>query len=88
MVRPAARRDRNGIRRARPSRTSATDPKTRPLKTLERVLSKAGVGSVDMHRDRVRLDDTPLEPRERLYVLLYKWRLLTHGEVAALRAVD
>ena len=98
MVRPVARRDRNGIRRARPSRTSATDPKKRPLKTLERVLSKAGVGSrvearawvragrvkvngsitrdpdqwVDMHRDRVRFDDTPLEPRERLYVLLYK----------------
>ena len=74
------------------------DAKKRPLKTLERVLSKAGVGSrvearawvragrvkvngtvsrdpdqwVDMHRDRVRLDDKPLQPRERLYVLLYK----------------
>jgi pseudouridine synthase len=72
--------------------------KKRPLKTLERVLSKAGVGSrvearawvhagrvkvngrvtrdpdqwVDMHRDRVRFDDKPLQPRERLYVLLYK----------------
>jgi 23S rRNA pseudouridine2605 synthase len=70
----------------------------RPLKTLERVLSKAGVGSrtearawvaqgrvkvngtitrdpdrwIDMHRDRVRLDDKPLEPRARVYVLLYK----------------
>jgi pseudouridine synthase len=70
----------------------------RPLKTLERVLSKAGVGSrtearswvhagrvtvngrdtrnpdqwVDMQRDRVRLDGKPLEPRERVYVLLYK----------------
>ena len=74
-----------------------TDVK-RPLKTLERVLSKAGVGSrtearawvaqgrvkvngtitrdpdrwIDMHRDRVRLDDKPLEPRARVYVLLYK----------------
>jgi pseudouridine synthase len=70
----------------------------RPLKTLERVLSKAGVGSrvearswihagrvkvngkltrnpdqwVDLARDRVRLDDTPLVARERRYVLLYK----------------
>ena len=70
----------------------------RPLKTLERVLSKAGIGSrvearawvqagrvkvngkltrdpdqwIDMHRDRVRFDDKPLERRERLYVLLYK----------------
>ena len=74
-----------------------TDAK-RPLKTLERVLSKAGVGSrtearawvaqgrvkvngmvtrdpdrwIDMQRDRVRLDDKPLEVRERVYVLLYK----------------
>ena len=73
-------------------------PNKRPLKTLERVLSKAGVGSrtearawvregrvkvngkiardpdlwIDMDRDRVRLDDKPLEPRERVYVLLYK----------------
>lgn len=72
--------------------------KKRPLKTLERVLSKAGVGSrtdargwiaagrvtvngkisrdpdqwIDMERDRVRLDNRPLEARERLYVLLYK----------------
>jgi 23S rRNA pseudouridine2605 synthase len=70
----------------------------RSLKTLERVLSKAGVGSrtdargwiaegrvkvngkvtrdpdqwIDMERDRVRLDNRPLEARERLYVLLYK----------------
>ena len=73
-------------------------PKKRPLKTLERVLSKAGVGSrtearswvhagrvtvngrptqnpdqwVDMERDRVRFDNEPLKPRERVYVLLYK----------------
>jgi len=72
--------------------------KKRPLKTLERVLSKAGVGSrtearawvaqgrvkvngtitrdpdqwIDMRRDRLRLDDQPLETRERVYVLLYK----------------
>lgn len=71
---------------------------TRPLKTLERVLSKAGLGSrtearawvaegrvkvngrvtrdpdrwIDMQRDHVRFDDTPLAPRERVYVLLYK----------------
>jgi pseudouridine synthase len=68
------------------------------MKTLERVLSKAGVGSrvearrwvhagrvkvngkvtrnpdhwIDMERDRVRLDDKPLEARGRVYVLLYK----------------
>jgi len=72
--------------------------KKRPLKTLERVLSKAGIGSrtdargwiaagrvkvngtvtrdpdrwIDMERDRVRLDNRPLEARERVYVLLYK----------------
>jgi pseudouridine synthase len=70
----------------------------RPLKTLERVLSKAGVGSrvdarrwigsgrvkvnghvvrdpdhwVDMQRDHVRVDGKPLQPRARIYVLLYK----------------
>ena len=70
----------------------------RQLKTLERVLSKAGVGSrtearawiadgrvkvngrvirdpdhwIDMRRDRVRFDGRPLEPREHVYVLLYK----------------
>jgi 23S rRNA pseudouridine2605 synthase len=70
----------------------------RPLKTLERVLSKAGAGSrvdarrligagrvkvngqvvrdpdswVDMERDRVRLDGKPLQPRARIYLLLYK----------------
>lgn len=70
----------------------------RPLKTLERVLSKAGVGSrvdarrivgdgrvqvngrvvrdpdqwVDMARDRVRLDGKPLQPRDKIYLLLYK----------------
>lgn len=74
------------------------DAKKRPLKTLERVLSKAGVGSrvearrwihagrvkvngtvvrdpdywVDMECDRVRFDDRPLKPRERIYLLLYK----------------
>lgn len=74
------------------------DARKRPLKTLERVISKAGLGSrtearrwihqrrvrvngavienpdawVDMGRDRVSMDDKPLEVRERLYVLLYK----------------
>jgi 23S rRNA pseudouridine2605 synthase len=68
-----------------PTRAAAST-RERPLKTLERVLSKAGVGSrvearswihagrvkvngkltrnpdqwVDLARDRVRLDDTPL----------------------------
>lgn len=72
--------------------------KKRPLKTLDRVLSKAGVGSrtearawiaqgrvkvngkpirdpdrwIDMVRDHVRLDNRPLEARERVYLLLYK----------------
>ena len=71
---------------------------TRRLKTLDRVLSKAGAGSrvdaagwvragrvkvngrivrdpdhwVDMERDLVRLDGKPLEPRARIYLLLYK----------------
>ena len=70
----------------------------RPLKTLERVLSKAGLGSrvearswihagrvkvngkivrdpdrwIDMERDRVSVDDEPLERRDRIYLLLYK----------------
>lgn len=74
------------------------DARKRPLKTLERVISKAGLGSrtearrwihqrrvrvngavvenpdawIDMGRDRVAVDDRPLERRERLYVLLYK----------------
>ena len=74
------------------------ESKKRPLKTLERVLSKAGVGSrtearswvhagrvtvnealthdpdrwIDMERDRVRLDGARIEPRDRLYLLVYK----------------
>jgi len=70
----------------------------RPLKTLERVISKAGLGSrvdarrwigdgrvavngvavrdpdrwIDLERDRVSIDDRPLEARERVYLLLYK----------------
>jgi pseudouridine synthase len=69
-----------------------------PTKTLERVLSKAGVGSrvdarrwihegrvgvngrvvrnpdewIDFERDRVTFDGRPLEPKERVYLLLYK----------------
>jgi pseudouridine synthase len=70
----------------------------RPKKTLERVLSKAGLGSrtearkwigagrvkvngrviqtpdhwVDFARDKVTLDGRPVEPEEKLYLLLYK----------------
>ena len=70
----------------------------RPLKTLERVISKAGLGSrvdarrwvedgrvavngvtvrdpdrwIDLERDRVSIDERPLEAAERLYLLLYK----------------
>jgi 23S rRNA pseudouridine2605 synthase len=70
----------------------------RPLKTLERVLSKAGVGSrsearkwigacrvkvngrvvespdawIDLERDRVTLDDKPLQSEERIYLLMHK----------------
>jgi pseudouridine synthase len=68
------------------------------MKTLERVLSKAGLGSrvearrwihagrvkvdgtivrnpdhwVELQRDRVTFDDTPLKARDRIYLLLYK----------------
>ena len=70
----------------------------RPLKTLDRVLSKAGAGSrtearkwigtgrvavngkliqtpdhwVDIERDRVTFDGTPLRREEKRYLLLYK----------------
>jgi len=70
----------------------------RPLKTLDRVLSKAGLGSrtdarkwigagrvkvngrviqtpdhwVDLERDSVTLDDEPIRPGEKIYLLLYK----------------
>jgi len=73
-------------------------PGKRPLKTLERVLSKAGLGSrtdarkwigagrvkvngkliqtpdhwVDLGRDKVTLDEKPVQAREKLYLLLYK----------------
>lgn len=45
MRRPAARRERSAAGRPRQSARLAKDAKKRPLKTLERVLSKAGVGS-------------------------------------------
>ena len=80
-----------------PSGAPVTTPQ-RPIKTLERVLSKAGVGSrvdarrwihagrvavngeivrnpdqwVDLEFDRVQFDGCPLQPRERVYLLLYK----------------
>jgi 23S rRNA pseudouridine2605 synthase len=70
----------------------------RPLKTLDRVLSKAGLGSrtearkwigtgrvkvngklvqnpehwVDFARDKVTLDDRPVQAGEKIYLLLYK----------------
>ena len=70
----------------------------RPLKTLERVLSKVGLGSrtdartwigagrvkvngrvvqnadqwVDLERDKVTLDDKPVQPGKKVYLLLYK----------------
>jgi pseudouridine synthase len=70
----------------------------RPSQTLERTMSKAGVGSrtearrwiharrvtvngrvienpdhgVDPRRDRIRFDGRPLEPKARVYILLYK----------------
>jgi len=73
-------------------------PGDRPLKTLERVLSKAGVGSrsearrwiaagrvtvndkpikdpdhwVDLERDRISFDGTPLGSAKRVYLLLHK----------------
>jgi len=73
-------------------------PGKRPLKTLDRVLSKAGLGSrtdarkwiaagrvkvngrliqtpdhwVDLERDSVTLDDQPIRPGEKIYLLLYK----------------
>jgi len=73
-------------------------PGNRPLKTLERVLSKAGLGSrtearrwvgegrvkvngrvagdpdrwVDLERDRITVDDRPLEQAALTYLLLYK----------------
>ena len=76
----------------------APPPGNRPLKTLERVLSKAGLGSrtearswigarrvsvngrvienpdhwVDLERDDVTFDGKPLEPVERVYLLLNK----------------
>lgn len=76
----------------------APPPGDRPLKTLERVLSKAGVGSrsearkwigagrvkvngrvegdpnrwVDLERDRITLDDKPLEKAAATYLLLHK----------------
>ncbi|PYQ27218.1 MAG: rRNA pseudouridine synthase [Acidobacteria bacterium] len=76
----------------------ARPPGDRPLKTLERALSKAGLGSrsearrwvgegrvkvngrvagdpdhwVDLERDRITVDDKPLEQTALTYLLLYK----------------
>lgn len=82
----------------RVSTVKAPPPGDRPLKTLERVLSKAGLGSrsearrwvgegrvkvngrvagdpdqwIDLERDRISVDDRPLEQTARSYLLLYK----------------
>jgi len=74
------------------------DQASRRIKTLERVFSKAGIGSrtdarswigagrvrvngkvvahpdywVDLDRDKVTLDNKPLKPEQKRYVLLYK----------------
>lgn len=78
--------------------TKAPPPGDRPLKTLERVVSKAGLGSrtearkwigagrvkvngrvegdpnrwVDLERDRILLDDQPIEKAAPVYLLLHK----------------
>jgi 23S rRNA pseudouridine2605 synthase len=85
-----------GVKNPRPSRAKPSPQ--RPLKTLERVLSKAGLGSrtearkwigagrvkvngklvqspdlwVDLERDKVTLDNRPVKPGEKTYLLLYK----------------
>src|SRR5579862_8240652 len=72
--------------------------KVRPLKTLDRAISKAGLGSrtearswigagrvsvngrviqtpdhwVDLQRDKVAIDGKPLQPGDKIYLLLYK----------------
>jgi len=83
---------------ARNRGAKAPPPGNRPLKTLERVLSKAGLGSrtearrwvgegrvkvngrvagdpdrwVDLERDRITVDDRPLQQAALTYLLLYK----------------
>lgn len=82
----------------RPIKASRRAPRKPQLKTLDRVLSKAGLGSrtearkwiaagrvkvngklvqspdhwVDFARDRVTLDDRPVQRAENIYLLLYK----------------
>lgn len=81
-----------------PLKTRLETPARRPLKTLERALSKAGLGSrtearqwigagrvkvngklvqspdrwVDLERDKITLDDRPVRPGKKIYLLLYK----------------
>jgi pseudouridine synthase len=78
--------------------TKAPPPGDRPLKTLERVVSKAGLGSrtearrwvgegrvkvngrvegdpnrwIDLERDRVTVDDKPIEKARPVYLMLHK----------------
>jgi 23S rRNA pseudouridine2605 synthase len=80
------------------AKSARKSPLETPLKTLDRALSKAGLGSrtearqwigagrvkvngklvaspdrwVDLTRDRITLDDRPVRPRKKIYLLLYK----------------
>ncbi|MBV8518029.1 MAG: rRNA pseudouridine synthase [Acidobacteria bacterium] len=94
-------RRRHGTADPRVSKRNAAQtppPGDRPIKTLERVLSRAGLGSrsearrwvgegrvkvngrvegdpnrwIDLERDRVLLDDRPIEKQEHVYLLLHK----------------
>lgn len=84
-------------RKPQPKAHLKTPPKT-PLKTLDRALSKAGLGPrtdarqwigagrvkvngrvvqspdrwVDLERDDITLDDRPVRPGKKIYLLLYK----------------
>jgi 23S rRNA pseudouridine2605 synthase len=80
------------------AKSARKPPLKTPLKTLDRALSKAGLGSrtearqwigagrvkvngklvespdrwVDLARDKITLDDRPVRPSEKIYLLLYK----------------
>jgi 23S rRNA pseudouridine2605 synthase len=86
------------VKKPGPGKRQIKTARQRPLKTLERVLSKAGLGSrtearkwigagrvkvngkliqtpdhwVDFARDKVTLDDRPVQAGEKIYLLLYK----------------
>jgi 23S rRNA pseudouridine2605 synthase len=86
------------LARKKPLKTPPQTPHKIPLKTLDRALSKAGLGSrtearqwigagrvkvngkrvespdrwVDLARDKITLDDRPVKPGKKIYLLLYK----------------